>query len=296
MIDFSTLQGLTIPEGVVTQIADASGRVIWVLKSGTKAVLQVEKITATTYAGETEYPDESFISISVYPKTNGTVKVTYGGLTKTVTDTSGVESPNLQSVSFGTLYGVADSVATPNSGELTIEGEFYAFGCGTYRSKGKVGESYLNCGCIIAVSEWGEVSSIPTGAFQDCTSLTLTSLPSGITSIDYAAFSGCTSLTLTSLPSGVTSIGQLAFYNCTSITSITIPASVTSIGGLAFGQSSIRRTIYFLGTTPPVIPTDSWPFSTVVDTIFVVPKGCGDAYRAAGYAREGYTDTITEAS
>lgn len=29
MIDFSTLQGLTIPEGAVTQIADASGRVIW---------------------------------------------------------------------------------------------------------------------------------------------------------------------------------------------------------------------------------------------------------------------------
>ena len=29
MINFSTLQGLTIPEGVVTQIADASGRVLW---------------------------------------------------------------------------------------------------------------------------------------------------------------------------------------------------------------------------------------------------------------------------
>lgn len=28
-MNFSTLQGLTIPEGVVTQIADASGRVIW---------------------------------------------------------------------------------------------------------------------------------------------------------------------------------------------------------------------------------------------------------------------------
>lgn len=34
MIDFSTLQGLTIPEGVVTQITDASGRVIWAVKSG----------------------------------------------------------------------------------------------------------------------------------------------------------------------------------------------------------------------------------------------------------------------
>ena len=28
-MDFSTLKGLTIPEGVVTQIADASGRVLW---------------------------------------------------------------------------------------------------------------------------------------------------------------------------------------------------------------------------------------------------------------------------
>lgn len=29
MIDFSTLQGLTIPEGVVAEIKDASGRVLW---------------------------------------------------------------------------------------------------------------------------------------------------------------------------------------------------------------------------------------------------------------------------
>ena len=29
MIDFATLQGLTIPEGVVTEIKDASGRVLW---------------------------------------------------------------------------------------------------------------------------------------------------------------------------------------------------------------------------------------------------------------------------
>lgn len=29
MIDFSTLKGITIPEGAVKQIADASGRVLW---------------------------------------------------------------------------------------------------------------------------------------------------------------------------------------------------------------------------------------------------------------------------
>lgn len=32
MIDFSTLQGLTIPEGVVTKITDASGTVLWSAK------------------------------------------------------------------------------------------------------------------------------------------------------------------------------------------------------------------------------------------------------------------------
>ena len=46
MINFSTLQDLTIPEGVVTQIADASGRVLWAL-SGGKVILEVEKSLPT---------------------------------------------------------------------------------------------------------------------------------------------------------------------------------------------------------------------------------------------------------
>lgn len=41
MIDFSTLKGITIPEGAVKQIADASGRVLW---SATK----IAKVTITS--------------------------------------------------------------------------------------------------------------------------------------------------------------------------------------------------------------------------------------------------------
>lgn len=37
MIDFFTLQGLTIPEGMVTQIMDASGMVLWKLATGGNA-------------------------------------------------------------------------------------------------------------------------------------------------------------------------------------------------------------------------------------------------------------------
>lgn len=35
MIDFSTLQGLTIPEGTVTKIEDSAGNVLWSLDDST---------------------------------------------------------------------------------------------------------------------------------------------------------------------------------------------------------------------------------------------------------------------
>lgn len=56
-INFSTLQGLTIPEGVVTQIADASGRVIW-SASKTVNVLYLRP-SADISVGHSLYPADS---------------------------------------------------------------------------------------------------------------------------------------------------------------------------------------------------------------------------------------------
>ena len=191
MIDFTTLKGLTIREGVVTKITDASGRVLWA--AGGKIVLEVEKITSNTYAGETTYENEQFILLDIYPKTNGRVKVTYGGLTKTITDTSGAEEPNAQQVFFGTFNGVSDSVTTPASGELTIEGDCIGFACSSYQS----GSKSYNIGyssCITSVIEWGDVSSISSYAFYGCTGLTSINIPTSIRSVGLSAFSGCTGL------------------------------------------------------------------------------------------------------
>ena len=62
MIDFSTLQGLTIPEGVVTQITDASGMVLW------SAVKEVGTLylrpSADISVNHTEYP--RFSSSDIY--------------------------------------------------------------------------------------------------------------------------------------------------------------------------------------------------------------------------------------
>jgi hypothetical protein len=79
------------------------------------------------------------------------------------------------------------------------------------------------------------ITSIGSKAFNGCTNLALTSLPSGLTSIGNTAFNGCTNLALTSLPSGITFIGSYAFGGCTRLALTSLPSGLTSIKEGAFG-------------------------------------------------------------
>ena len=195
MINFSTLQGLSIPEGVVTRITDASGRVLWAVSGFTPIVLEVKKITSNTYVSSTSYSGEHFILLDIYPKTNCTVKITYGGLTKTITDTSGAEEPNAQQVFFGTFGGVTDSVETPESGTLTIEGDCDAFACGSFE---KAKSSNSSCNCITAVTDYGTITQFPSYTFgaglTPCEDITEIVVPENVVYIGSYAFSGCTNL------------------------------------------------------------------------------------------------------
>ena len=201
-MNFATLKGLTIPEGNVTQITDASGMVLWnAVPSGT-IVLEVEKITSNTYANSETYSNEEFILLSVTPKSaSSVIKVTYGGLTKTLTFTYALAT----SVYFGTFNGVSDEVETPTSGTLTIEGDCISVGIASY-SKNKSITAY--CSCITEVTAWGGVTQIPNFAFYEC-----------------KGFEGKDMY----IPNGVNSIGNRAFQLC-DLRKVTIPASVTEIG------------------------------------------------------------------
>lgn len=285
MIDFSTLQGLTIPEGVVTQIADAAGNVLW--SAGKPIILEVAKITSDTYAGETTYTGESFILLDIYPKTNGTVKVTYGGLTKTITDTSGAAEPNAQQVFFGTFNGVSDSVTTPESGELTIDGDCRGFGGGSFNLSSKNSTQWIK---ITEVVSFGGVQIIPDCAFSNGVS-------SGLLS------------TVIVIPNTIKSIGNRAFQNTEYLETVIIGSGVEVIGYYAFltSAASALKTIKMQSTVPPELVSFDDDGTSVYNnfgvpgesgftlTEIIVPKGCGAAYKAAtGWST--YADYIVEGS
>lgn len=249
----------------------------WVLdEGGGPIVLEVEKITANTYAGETTYTGEQFILLDIYPKTNGTVKVTYGGLTKTITDTSGAESPNAQRVFFGTFNGVSDSVATPASGTLTIEGDCAAFGISTYQNGSKT-TNVGYCSCITDASELGEVEFIPDYAFYK---------DLGTVSGGNHPTSGYFDELI--IPATVRSIGEGAMR-----LKYTIILSSSQTNYLR----SISKIVTVLAEAPPTMALNSYPFGNYSSDDFsiVVPKGCIDTYRnTEGWSQ--YYHFIVEAS
>lgn len=231
MIDFSTLQDLTIPEGRVAEIRTADGRVLWI---ATKPVtLEVAKITDDTYAGATTYTGEQFVCLDIYPKySNSSVRVTYGGLTKLIT----FSGTNSQQVFFGTMYGQSDTVATPMSGTLKIEGGFIAFSVGTYTVEGNYKTLTSYCNCVTAVHDMGGIIYIPSYAFYKCSSLPSIDIPDLVTSIGSYAFYGCENLVSINLSDSVTSIGESAFEDCHNLTMDSLPNGLTIISKNTFNN------------------------------------------------------------
>ena len=114
MIDFATLQGLTIPEGVVTQITDASGRVIW------KAAPSEATITLT-FLQNTDAPQPYVTKVTI----NG---VSYPSMIQGNPDmtTKEVVVPLGTVITCKTMHGDA------GVGKITLNGETVVDGAGEY--------------------------------------------------------------------------------------------------------------------------------------------------------------------
>lgn len=81
---------------------------------------------------------------------------------------------------------------------------------------------FSNYGKLQTFFDYGTtIKSIESGAFNSCTSLALTSLPSGLTSIPNNVFLNCDGLVSMSIHSGINTINAAAFGKCGSLTSVT---------------------------------------------------------------------------
>lgn len=273
-MNFATLKGLTIPEGVVTQITDDSGRVIWMLQNDKPVVLQVKKQTITTYAGETTYADESVILLDIYPKNaNSKVNVTYGGVTKTLA----FSGTNSKSVYFGTFNGVSDSVEVPASGTLTIEGGCSGFACGSYRNGSKTTNKGY-CACITAITDWGSAATeIAPHAFDSNEEIALSELPDSIEVIGDGAFNMALNCVFTALPSNLKKIGDNALRDAAVMDTrkhkfTSLPNSLTYIGSYS---------CYFMDISISELPPDVTYIgeeafrgaSNMKQEVFTIPSG-----------------------
>ena len=277
MIDFTTLKALTIPEGVVTKITNVNGDVLWKQAiNDPRIILQVEKITSDTYANNTTYTNESFILLDIFSKANGTITVTYGNLTKTITNTTSSDAAH--QVFFGTFKGVSDSMETPTSGTLTVEGDYCSIGVASYNTAKSTTKRYYG---IKNIDSLGTIEYIAPYAFYDCTSITSINIPNGVTTISSNAFYNCKNLKYITIPDSVTYIASYAFYGCSLLRSINIPNSVTTISSYAFYSCTSLTSI----TIPDSVTSigDNAFYNCISLTSITIPNSVTSIYSYAFY-------------
>ena len=97
------------------------------------------------------------------------------------------------------------------------------------------------------------VTSLGTGCFDRCKSLTSFTLSESVTSLEQNCFRYCDGLTSINIPEGVTSLGTGCFSVCLGITSVNIPESVTSIGVFCFSGCTALTLVTVLPATPPTL-------------------------------------------
>lgn len=199
MIDLSTMQSLSIPEGAVSQI-EAGGRVIW---SGVdKVVLEVKKITATIPRTDVEIEGaihrNNCVRIASVSTRGSTAYLTYGGVTRKETNTSTFDRA-LCWTYWGNYYSVPKDTQVPDSGVLTIEGDYIGFRGYHTPDESREGESGELDNCITGVISFGRCTEICSETFYG-SKLSCVRIPDQIRSIGYSAFAYCPNLKSVALP------------------------------------------------------------------------------------------------
>lgn len=115
--------------------------------------------------------------------------------------------------------------------------------------------AFNNCSSIVSITIPDNAISIGKEAFLNCRSLVSVTIGRGITTIGHNAFCGCLNIASVMIPDNVTSIDNTAFSGCYGLTSITIGSGVTTIGNAVFANCINLSTITsHIMNAPDVVP------------------------------------------
>lgn len=104
------------------------------------------------------------------------------------------------------------------------------------------------------ITEESQFTSLATGAFQGCSSLTQITLPAKMTTIDAYGFANCTSLHTVILPQRVETIAHYAFAQCSNLQTLTLPFEIKKmVERYGFYQCNQIDTVLFHQDTSKVL-------------------------------------------
>ena len=103
-----------------------------------------------------------------------------------------------------------------------------------------------------------------------------------MTSIGTGAFADCKSLTAIVIPDAVTQLGTNAFDGCVSLAQATIGSQVTQIPAGLFKACTALGTVYCKAVTPPFMASEN-AFANYNDAALYVPNQSLAAYKDAFY-------------
>ncbi len=133
------------------------------------------------------------------------------------------------------------------SGELVIPAEYNG------SKVVKIGENaFNNCTALTVVTIPEGVTSIGDSAFEGCSALGAINLPESLSTIGSYAFFGCDGLKTVVLFPAVTTIGEYAFYDCAGLHSIALPEGFATIKEGTFGECTSLTTIFLPNTVKNV--------------------------------------------
>lgn len=140
--------------------------------------------------------------------------------------------------------------------------------------------SFSGCESLTSITIPSSVISIGANSFENCKSLTSINIPNNITSIEGNVFFGCESLTNIIIPNGVTSIGTQAFRKCTKLKSVRIPSSVTTFKGqFQFVECGQLENCTVEAIIPPSI-SGTYAFNSLYRVVIYVPAESVDTYKS----------------